>query len=87
MAGLLLTGSASDDSSGVDRVTIVYTHAVTGARVEVEASLSCDASRLTCMFSADGPGAGVWAATARAKDRSGNVESPGPTMSGLIAIP
>jgi hypothetical protein len=82
-----LTGTATDDLSGVDQVTVTYTNSVTGAVTVVQATVNCDAARLSCTFSAEGPAPGRWNANARSRDRAGNVETPGPTISGIVVIP
>ncbi|HEX9891175.1 MAG TPA: hypothetical protein VGB28_03870, partial [Actinomycetota bacterium] len=87
LAGSALTGTATDDLTGVDRVFVTYTNAVTGAVTEVEATVTCDAARLTCAFEAGPPDPGLWGANARARDRAGNIESPGPALSGVIVLP
>ena len=87
VAGQKLTGTATDDLSGVDRLFITYTHTVTAAVTSIEAVLSCDSSRKSCTFSADPPGPGMWDANARSQDRAGNHEAPGPTLSDVVAIP
>lgn len=72
-----VTGTVTDGGSGVASVEVTFDGASTNTRT-VEPS--CDgAARRNCTWEVDPPGvAGTYEVSARATDRAGNVESPGP---------
>jgi hypothetical protein len=77
-----VTGSVSDDRSGVDTVLVTFTPVLPLAPTTVVATLSCNASRRLCTWSAPVPLIpGVYSVNARATDLAGNTEFPGPTIS------
>lgn len=79
--GIVITGTATDERSGVERVTITYTHDVTDETEVVEATLTCNSTRRSCDFSAVGPSRpGRWLVQARARDRAANVDPAAATI-------
>jgi hypothetical protein len=68
-----VTGTAQDEGSGVDKVTVTFDRG-SGDSTTLPASLSCsDASRTSCTWSVDVPDlAGDYDVVAHAIDRSGN---------------
>jgi subtilisin family serine protease len=79
LAGNRITG-ASNDSSGVQSVSITFTPLV-GAATTVLAPLDCDQGRHHCTWTVTGPAIpGRYAVNARAADSKGNTENPGPSI-------
>jgi hypothetical protein len=74
-----VTGTVTDDRSGVDTVVVTFTPLLPTGIVVVNATLSCNANRRSCTWSAAAPLIpGVYTVTAQATDLAGNVEFPGP---------
>lgn len=52
----------------------------------MNAALSCNGSRTYCTWSVAGPPlSGLYVVNARATDSEGNVETPGPTITVIVA--
>lgn len=85
LAGQTVAGSSRDDASGVDQVLVTFTPLV-GSPATLRATLTCDqADRRVCNWTSSLPPLpGRYEVNARAVDVSGNVESPGPTISVLV---
>ncbi len=82
-----LAGTTTDDVAGVSTVTVTWTHTMLGtvAPVAVAATLSCNASRTSCTWTAAPPLVpGTYAANARGTDLVGRTESPGPTIAVIV---
>lgn len=77
-------GTVTDAAAGVSSVTVTFTPILPPA-VSVQATLQCDAFALACTWEALPPGPGFYTVRAVATDRSGNVESPGPTIT-IVAV-
>jgi len=81
----LVTGTATDDASGIDSVTITFISLAPGRVRTAEADLSCDADHRLCAFSTPAPNVpGAYEVSAEATDRAHNVESSGPSMTVLV---
>jgi hypothetical protein len=77
-----VTGSVTDGRSGVDTVVVTFTPVLPLAPTTVNATLSCNATRRLCTWSAAVPLIpGLYSVNVRATDLAGNVEFPGPTVS------
>ncbi|HEX9697697.1 MAG TPA: choice-of-anchor D domain-containing protein [Actinomycetota bacterium] len=77
-----IDGTATDAGSGIFRVTVYFTD-LAGRTTQTLASVSCNAAKTSCSWSA--PIAllllpGIYSVNARATDVAGNVETPGPTI-------
>lgn len=81
-----VTGTSSDDLSGVDSVSVRFTSLVTGTVVDVVATLTCDQDRRSCRFTAPTGtvSPGLYSVRARATDRARNTESPGPAATIIV---
>ncbi len=76
-----VTGTVTDDRSGVDTVTVTFTPLLPTGGSTVQALLSCNANRRSCTWSAVVPLIpGVYTVTVRATDLAGNAEFPGQTI-------
>lgn len=74
LRGDAVTGTSSDDASGLEAVTVTYTSAATGATTDVAASLACDERGRSCTWTAAlPPTPGVYRISGAAQDRAGNV--------------
>jgi len=76
-----VSGVATDNLSGVTSVVVIFTPTLLGSPTTATASLSCDASRQNCTWSATVPATlavGTYNVTSQATDAAGNVEAPGP---------
>ncbi|HVL90766.1 MAG TPA: choice-of-anchor D domain-containing protein, partial [Actinomycetota bacterium] len=87
VAGLdRVEGGTTDAGSGVSRVMVYFTDLL-GRTTQTLASLSCNAAKTSCTWTA--PIAllllpGIYSVNARATDVAGNVETPGPTISIMV---
>jgi hypothetical protein len=76
-----IDGDATDDFSGVSAATLTLTPLAGDAR-SVALTLSCNAARTQCAWSAPAPATpGLYTANVRGVDRVGNAESPGRSIS------
>ncbi len=77
--GSRVSGVATDDDSGVDRVLVTFTPS-TGDDVTVPATVTCNGpSRTNCTWTAEVPGLiDTYEVSAQATDRSGNVATTDP---------
>lgn len=87
LVGLIdgITGGATDNLSGVASVQLTLTPML-GSERTVTASLTCNADRTSCTWRASLPLTlvGPVVVRAQARDRAGNLETPGPTIAILV---
>jgi beta-propeller repeat-containing protein len=80
-----ITGTSDDDLSGIESVSVKFEDIATGSVSTIETSLACGEDRNHCTFSVAVPGdPGSYDVTAQARDRAGNLESPGPSAIILV---
>lgn len=77
-------GATSDNFTGVEKVRLTFTPAVTGSPIVIEPQLTCTEGRLSCVWSVVPPPTGLYTVTARGTDLAGNVESPGPAIDVIV---
>lgn len=79
-----LSGTAGDMRAGVAEVVVTYQN-VAGGPTTVRPALDCDAARTTCTWRIPAPVVpGVYRVNARASDRVGNLEGPGPQITVIV---
>lgn len=75
-----IEGTTEDDVSGVETIAVTFT--MPGRTEQAEVSLACGDEGRACTWTARAPLVpGAYEVTARATDRAGNAESPGPSIS------
>jgi hypothetical protein len=80
-----VTGTVTDDRSGVVTVTVTFTPLLPTGGSTVQATLSCNATRRSCTWSAAVPLIpGVYTVTVTATDLAGNAEFPGQTITVIV---
>lgn len=85
LSGDSVQGTASDDSSGVDRVAVTFTPAL-GQPSVIRADLACATAR-TCSWSVSPPSLiGSYTIEAQAVDRAGNSAQAGPVNVVIVEV-
>jgi predicted phage tail protein len=80
-----VTGTATDDVSGVASVHVSWEPLVGGSAAEADAALTCDTPRTSCTWTASPPLVpGLYTVRAVARDRAGNAQPGGSTISVLV---
>lgn len=84
LPGGLVAGATTDDAAGVSTVAVTFTP-VAGTPTSVSATLSCNATRSSCSWTAAAPLVpGQYTVRARGTDLVGRTESPGPAITVIV---
>lgn len=79
-------GTVTDDLAGVESIEVTFRSVTSGRVWPVQPTLTCDAPKLACTWSADVPPLpAVYEVTVSARDRGGNAETPGTTATFVVA--
>jgi len=80
-----VSGAVTDNLTGVESLTLTFTPTLPAGGSTVSATLSCNASRKSCSFTAPAPTVpGLYTVRAKAVDSAGNEEFPGATVSIIV---
>lgn len=88
LVGTPVSGTASDLVAGIATVTVIFDPLI-GPAISVEAMVTCTDSvtRLSCTWTARPPLLpGIYGVGARAADRAGNLDLPGPAVAPILVV-